>query len=190
MMSRLPPTPDFAAIEAAAPKGVGRRSLVLGLIGNMVHCWSNNESLFIYVLMLLMSTDEVSAAVVFSTLNTTRARIDLVERLAKMKVADATVANRLHDIVERFNDSTRLRNEFNHCMYAVDAHGEITHTNHMKVHEVHGRLQVGIVRPVDDARIEELRSAIASMTQLNRDLWSFLPVLEAHLASSRERPIA
>jgi hypothetical protein len=32
----------------------------------------NSESLFIYVLMILLRTDEASAAVVFATLNTTR----------------------------------------------------------------------------------------------------------------------
>src|SRR5262245_28630419 len=72
-MSRLPPKPDFSAIEAAAVKGGGRRTVTLTLIGNLVHCWSNDESLFIYILMLLMETDEASSAIVFATLNTTRA---------------------------------------------------------------------------------------------------------------------
>ena len=49
------------------------------------------ESLFIYILMLLMETDEATAAIVFATLNTTRARIDLIERLAKIKVGDKKV---------------------------------------------------------------------------------------------------
>lgn len=105
--------------------------VTLTLIGNLVHCWSNNESLFIYILMLLMETDEATAAIVFATLNTTRARIDLIERLAKIKVGDKQVEKKLDDIVERFNDSTRMRNEFNHCMYVLDERGEITHTNHI-----------------------------------------------------------
>jgi hypothetical protein len=41
--------------------------------------------------MLLMETDEATAAIVFATLNTTRARIDLIERLAKIKVGDKKV---------------------------------------------------------------------------------------------------
>jgi len=102
---------------------------------------------------------------VFATLNTTRARIDLIERLAKIKVGDKQVEKKLDDIVERFNDSTRMRNEFNHCMYMLDERGEITHT-HMRVQEVKGRLQLGIVRPMDDARIRELQNAIRNMTQL------------------------
>jgi len=46
-----------------------------------------------------------------------------------------------------------MRNEFNHCMYVLDERGEITHPNRMQ--EVKGRLQLGIVRPMDDARIRE-----------------------------------
>jgi hypothetical protein len=180
-MPRLPEKPDFAAIEAAAPKGASRRMTILTLIGNLVYCWSNNESLFIYILMLLMESDEPSAAVVFGTLNTTRARIDLIERLAKLKVKDKSIEKKLDDIVERFNDTTRIRNEFNHCMYVVDDHGEITHTNHMRVQEVRGRLQLGTVRPMDDARLREMQETVLAMTRLNRDIWDFLGVLQKHL---------
>ena len=70
-----------------------------------------------------METDEATAAIVFATLNTTRARIDLIERLAKIKVGDKQMEKKLDDIVERFNDSTRMRNEFNHCMYVLDERG-------------------------------------------------------------------
>src|SRR5262245_35102066 len=181
-MSRLPPKPHFSAIEAAAVKSGGRRTVTLTLIGNLVHCWSNNESLFIYILMLLMETDEASSAIVFATLNTTRARIDLIERLAKIKISDEQVEKKLDDIIERFNETTRTRNEFNHCMYVIDEHGEITHTNHMRVHEVKGRLQLGVVRPMDDLRIRELQESIRAMTRLNRDIWDFLGVLQKHLA--------
>jgi len=184
-MAALPPKPDFAAIEAAAPKGASRRVLTLTLIGNLVYCWSNNESLFIYVLMLLMESNETSAAVVFGTLNTTRARLDLIERLAKLKIKDPAIAEKLHDIVERFNDTTRIRNEFNHCMYVVNERGEITHTNHMRVQEVRGKLQLGTVRPVDDARIKEMQDTIRAMIQLNRDIWNFLSILQSHLEKAK-----
>ena len=41
-------------------------------MGHLICSWSNSESLFIYVLMILLRTDEASAAVEFATLNTTR----------------------------------------------------------------------------------------------------------------------
>ena len=123
--AQLPPVPDFEAIEHKAQANVGRQTAILTLIGNLVLSWSNNESMFIYVLMVLLEVDEVTAAVVFTTLNTTRARIDLVQRLAAIKLADRAAAQKLEKIVKRFNDLTRIRNEFNHSMYALNEAGEI-----------------------------------------------------------------
>jgi hypothetical protein len=181
MVSPLPPKPDFAAIEAAAHQSVNRRTFILAVIGNLVYSWSNNESMFIYVLMLLMRTDETSATVVFATLNTTRARLDLVERLAKIKIKDRAIEKELDRIVAKFNEFTRIRNEFNHCMYTVDQHGEITHTHSIRMHTGRGGLQLGVVRKLDEPRIQEMLDAVRSLTRLNRDIWDFLPRLQAHL---------
>ncbi|WP_046862116.1 hypothetical protein [Microvirga massiliensis] len=181
MTTRLPPRPGFEAIEAAAPETASRRTLILALIGNISFSWSNNESMFIYVLMLLLDTDQTAAAIVFSTLNTTRARLDLVQRLAAVKIIDKAVASRLEKLIERFNACTKIRNEFNHCMFGLNESGEITHTHLMKITETKGRLKFGAVRPVDDDRIREMQEVIADLKVLNRDLWDFLPVLEAHI---------
>jgi hypothetical protein len=50
-VSKLPPKPDFDMLAAAAPASADRRTFVLALMGNLICSWSNNESLFIYVLM-------------------------------------------------------------------------------------------------------------------------------------------
>ena len=128
--------------------------------------------------MILLETDEVSAAIVFATLNTTRARLDLVQRLASAKVQDRETAKFLDKIITRFNESTRVRNEFNHCMYTVNDRGEITHTHAMKIKESKGRLTLGELRPMDDARIAELMKSVVDLKTLNRDLWEFLPRLQ------------
>lgn len=185
MPPRLPPRPGFEAIEAAAPETASRRTLILALIGNISFSWSNNESMFIYVLMLLLSTDQTSAAIIFSTLNTTRARIDLVQRLAAVNITDRELASRLKDLVERFNACTKARNEFNHCMYALNASGEITHTHSMKISETRKGIQFGAVRPVDDDRLREMQGIISELKTLNRDLWDFLPSLEQHMARKK-----
>ncbi|WP_293868076.1 hypothetical protein [uncultured Alsobacter sp.] len=188
MTTRLPDPPDFAALEAAAPATADRRSMILALIGNVVFSWSNNESMFIYVLMVLIETDDVSAAIIFATLNTTRARLDLVQRLAKVKVEDKATARALEELVERFNAATRLRNEFNHSMYTLDDKGEITHTSSTRVHETRkGGLQLGVSRAMNDERIREMVKAIEEMKSLNRDLWAFLPRLQAAVAARGAR---
>jgi hypothetical protein len=134
-VSKLPPKPDFDMLTAAAPASADRRTFVLALIGNLICSWSNNESLFIYVLMILQRTDEASAAVVFATLNTTRARLDLIQRLAKIRVSDKALAKSLTALIERFMESTKVRNELNHCMFIFDSSGAITHTQSMRLME-------------------------------------------------------
>lgn len=183
MPSRLPRKPDFQAIEAAAINSADHRTMVLALIGNLVFSWSNNESMFIYVLMLLLETDEVSAAIVFATLNTTRARLDLVQRLAKAKITNKETAQDLERLIARFNVCTRIRNEFNHCMYAVSDRGEITHTHAMKIRESAGRLVLGEVRPVDESRVRELIKVVEDLKVLNRELWDLLPRLQVSIHS-------
>jgi hypothetical protein len=183
-VSELPPKPDFAAIEAAAHASASRRTFIMALIGNLVYSWANNESMFIYVLMVLMNTDEASAAVVFTTLNTTRARLDLVDRLAKIKIKDKAIQKALDRIITAFNELTKLRNEFNHCMYSLNERGEITHTHSIRMQEVKGKLQLGVIRKMDDARIKEISAAIQDMTKLNREIWDFLPRLQNSLQGS------
>jgi uncharacterized tellurite resistance protein B-like protein len=151
----------------------------------MVFGWSNNESLFIYVLMILLNTDQASAAVVFATLNTTRARLDLIQRLAKMHITNTAIEGRLNNLIQRFNDLTRIRNEFNHCMYDVDTSGAITHTHAIKIVEKRKGFTFGETRPVDDARIKEIVKANDGLRRLNRDIWTFMPELQAHLEDAR-----
>ena len=181
MASRLPPKPDFKAIETAAFESADRRTALLALIGNLSFSWSNNESMFIYVLMLLLDTDDVSAAIVFSTLNTTRARLDLIQRLAIIRIAKKDIRGELDGLIERFNVATRLRNEFNHAMFKLDDHGNITHTQSLRIVEQRGRFKFGETRKVDKARIDEITAAIRDMRDLNRDLWDFLPRLQAQV---------
>jgi hypothetical protein len=181
--SRLPPKPDFEALAASAPASADRRTLILALIGNLVSSWSNNESLFIYVLMILLKTDQASAALTFATLNTTRARLDLIQRLAKITIRDKNLDKALSKIIERFNESTQVRNEFNHCMYIVDTSGQITHTQSMRIVQTKNNLQFGEMKPMDDARLRSMVKNTKEMTRINRDIWDFLPRLESHLAS-------
>lgn len=193
MLNHLPPQPDFDALDAAALATADRRTALLALIGNHVFCWSNNESMLIYLLMLLLETDQTSAAIVFSTLNTTRARLDLIQRLGKAKVADRALLGTINRLVRRFGDLTRDRNELNHCIFMVDERGEITHTQSTRVHEANGRLQFGETRAVDAKRIKAMIETIRSLKALNRMIWTFLPELEAHMrqraAARAERPV-
>lgn len=174
----LPSPPDFGILEQASRHPGRRRLALLALMGDLNFAWSNSESLFIYVLMLLLDTDESAAAIVFATLNTTRARLDLVERLAKLKVRDRELRRELDDITKAFAISTRLRNEMNHATFVLNEAGEITHTQTMKLEERGGGMRFGSWKQVDNARIAKIEAAVANLYFLNRRIWMILPRLE------------
>ncbi|WP_202396168.1 hypothetical protein [Stappia sediminis] len=187
-MAQLPPSPDFETMEANAPRTAEQRTTILSLIGSLVFSWSNNESLFIYVLNILLDSDEISAAIVFTTLNTTRARLDLIDRLAKVKIQDEDVAADLQRLIKRFNKASRTRNEFNHCLYMLGPEGDITHTQTLKLLEVRGQLKWGEIKPVDEQRLAQMKKSIEDLRALNRDIWAFLPRLHK-ACHSRLQPV-
>ena len=182
--AQLPQMPDFAALETEAAKFADRQTMILALIGNLVFSWANNESMFIYILMILLDSDEATAAIVFATLNTTRARIDLIQRLASVKVTEPEIARTLTGLIRQFNTCTRLRNEFNHCMYVVNEHGEITHLQSMRLEEGRGQLRFGTTRKLDDEAIQQIIQLVERLKTLNRDIWAFLPRLQASIGSA------
>lgn len=174
------------ALEATAGASAKSRESILSLIGTLVFSWANNESVFIYVLMLLMRTEQSTAAIVFATLNTTRARLDLIQRLSKSQRIDKAVTADLDDLVGRFSKLTRIRNEFNHSMFILNEQGEFTHTQLMRIEESRGRMRFGARRDFDEARIQELRTAVSDLAKLNRDVWAFLPRLEEAMRPQRD----
>ena len=158
-------------------------------MGNLICSWSNNESLFIYVLMILLRTDEASAAVVFATLNTTRARLDLIQRLAKIRVSDKALSKNLTALIERFSESTKVRNELNHCMFIFDSSGAITHTQSMRLMETKSSLRFGEIKALDESRLQEMLRTTHEMTKINREIWDLLPRLEAHVCGARPQSV-
>ena len=188
--SKLPRAPNFAAIEATASLTAPQRTEILALIGNLIFTWSNNESMFIYLLMVLLETDFEAAAISFVSLNTTRARLDLIRRLAKARLKDAQTIDKVEKLIERFNDCTKIRNEFNHCIYQLNEKGAITHTNELRLNETRQAVQFAARREFDDKRRREIANTVRKLTTLNRDLWSFLPELEKAVRAGRSKAAA
>ncbi|KZK77245.1 hypothetical protein PsAD13_04722 [Pseudovibrio sp. Ad13] len=179
-------SPDFDELDRIAPNKAGRRNLLFALIGNINYSWSNNESTFIYILQHLMQTDELTATLVFGTLNTTRARLELIERLADAKLKNVALKKKLRRILRIFNESTRLRNEFSHATFKQNQQGEITHTHSMRIQRKNGQIQLGEIKAVDDARITQMGNAIEKLVKLNREIWAFLPELQQAMTHTTE----
>jgi hypothetical protein len=124
-------------------------------LGQLVIDWSDNEGLLLDVLTLLLETDEKSAAIVQSVLSTTDARLELVRRLAALKVADPALRQSLDTVLEGVRDADLTREEFLRSGF----------TN-------------GLADEVGADRLHEVRE---KLRLLNRGLSELLPRLRAEL---------
>jgi hypothetical protein len=143
-------------------------------VGKLNYAWTNTESLLIHFIAGLVKTDIETATVIFLTLNTSRARMDLVNRLSKLgKVAKEEQA-RILALTDRIQKVGRLRNRYNHCIYAFDSNAEVSHTILMRIADRKDGIKMGQVEAINDETTQGIAAAIAELGQINRTSWAFL----------------
>ncbi len=147
---------------------------VLMLVGKLNYTWTNTESLFIYLIAHLLDTNKEAATVIFLTLNTTRARIDLLERLSKISSTPPETKTAILEITGKMTREQRLRNKYNHCIYSFDEAGVLTSTQLMRIVDMDDNLKYGKVEALDDRELERIQATIDAIIEVNRDIWAFI----------------
>ncbi|MBM9593851.1 hypothetical protein [Roseitranquillus sediminis] len=141
-------------------------------LGRLNYAWTNTESLLIHFIAGLAKCDKETATIVFLTLNTSRARLDLVERLAKLpRVGDAE----RDAVLTLTRDMTRLaglRNRYNHCIYAFDPENGSTRTIMMRIADRKKDIRVGESHLLDAAALSEIEETLAGLAELNTRFWA------------------
>lgn len=160
--------------EAPRPATASRIDTLLPLIGKLNYCWSNTESLLIYVVAHLMRCSKEAAIVVFLTLNTTRARLDLIERLAKMAEIAPPVRNSVLGIAERMKREARVRNKYNHSVFDFNENGELESTQLLRIAEFGNELKYGKIEEIDNDELQRIAETIENVIRVNKDIWSFI----------------
>ena len=144
---------------------------ILLLVGKLNYTWTNTESLLIYLIAGLAGVDKETAIVIFLTLNTTRARIDLVERLAKLPKCPAPLREEVLAVLARMNNEARLRNKYNHCIYSFDEKGDISHTQLMRIFDARDQIKYGKIEVLDTEELANIQTSIDDVVAVNRDIW-------------------
>jgi len=144
------------------------------LVGKLNYTWTNTESLLIHFIAGLSRVDKETATVIFLTLNTTRARIDLVERLSKLDKISGDQRSAVLDITGRLLGQAKLRNRYNHCIYAFDAEGGSPRTILMRIADRKETLKMGQSHPLNDAAAEDIEVAINELTHINHAIWQVI----------------
>ena len=144
------------------------------LVGRLNYAWTNTESLLIHLIAGLAEVDKETATVIFLTLNTTRARIDLVERLSKLDRVSADEREPVLALTGRIQRQSALRNRYNHCIYAFDPENGNLHTILMRIADRKDTLKIGQCTPLNDAAAEDIETAISELTAINHGIWQVI----------------
>lgn len=153
------------------PVAHGRFDSFLLTIGKLNYCWTNTESVLIHLIAGLGRCDKETAVIIYLTLNTTRARVDLVERLAKLERIDEherkTILSSTHELLRL----AALRNRYNHCIYSFDPDDGTARTIMMRISDRKDAIKVGRTNELDDRALSEIEDSIARLADLNNRLW-------------------
>ena len=151
-----------------------RNEELLLLIGKLNYAWTNTESLLIYLMAFLMRSGKEVAIVTFLTLNTSRARLEFIERLLRLESTDPEIRARLTPIVARMKMGAKVRNKYNHCIYSFDEHGDIEATQLMRIADYGDTLKYGKIEVLDDNEIGRIDEAISEIIMMNRSIFEFI----------------
>jgi hypothetical protein len=147
---------------------------VLLLVGQLNYAWTNTESLLIHLIAGLSRVDKETAIVIFLTLNTTRARLDLVERLAKMNRIKRECREEVLAVVAAMSKESRLRNKYNHCIYAFDEEGRNAKTILMRIVDDKENIRYGKTERIDSREMARLRASKKTIEDTNRRIWKIV----------------
>jgi hypothetical protein len=147
---------------------------ILLLVGQLNYAWTNTESLLIHLIAGLAQVDKETAIIIFLTLNTTRARLDLVERLAKMDRIESECRHEILAVVSTMTKESRLRNKYNHCIYAFDEEGRNAKTILMRIVDGKESMRYGKAERIDSREMARLRASKASIEKTNRHIWKIV----------------
>ncbi len=159
-------------LAAGAGRQASSTSLdkLLLLVGQMNLAWTNTESLLIHLIAGLAGVSKEVATVIFLTLNTTRARLDVVSRLSKLDSVEQEVRTDLLSIIAAFMRLAKVRNKYNHCIYAFDDRLGSVDTIQLRILDEKTSIRYGKREPVDAGQLSRIRDAIAGIEQLNLEI--------------------
>ncbi|MBU3030618.1 hypothetical protein [Paracoccus marinaquae] len=141
-------------------------------VGRLNYTWTNTESLLIHFIAGLAGCDKETGVIIFLTLNTSRARLDLVERLAKLPRVAAEEREAVLELAHEMSSLSRLRNRYNHCIYAFDPEGGNTRSILMRIADRKKNIRVGEMHEIDDDAIAEIDDTLKQLADLNMRFWA------------------
>ncbi len=147
---------------------------ILLMVGQVNYAWTNTESLLIHLIAGLARVDKETAIIIFLTLNTTRARLDLVERLAKMARTSEPCRDDVLSVTAALGREARVRNKYNHCIYSFDPDGSNAKTILMRIFDDKKNIKYGKTELIDAREMDRLHASRRALEVINRKIWKII----------------
>ncbi|WP_170295122.1 hypothetical protein [Paracoccus aestuariivivens] len=150
---------------------------VLLRVGKLNYAWSNTESLLVHLLAGLTGMDKDSAIVVFLSISSTKGRIELIERLAKLRLSAGPKQRELLELMTQFGRLSAVRNRYNHSIWSFQEDGSIS-TILMRIADRRDRIRMGQRHMLDGDQMARLDLDLETLSALNRSIWRYLQEYE------------
>ncbi len=153
-------------------------------IGGLVVSWANSESVFMAMMQALVSGGPHSATIIWHSLRTTQARMDLISKLAREQIKDAALLADIDKAIREFKGCTGKRNFFCHATYNYDDQMRLSTVHGITLSQEGEPLRVE-TRHMDLALGNEIGQVIVDVAKLNRSLWELVSRIEDALGVQR-----
>ncbi|MBC9247214.1 hypothetical protein H4P12_10925 [Paracoccus sp. 11-3] len=142
-------------------------------VGRLNYAWSNTESLLIHMLAGLTGMSNGAAVVIFLSVTSARGRIEMVERLAKLRLPSGDHQKDLLELTARFSRLLAVRNRYNHSIWSFEEDGSVS-TILMRIADRRDRIHMGRKQNLSDDELDKLDRDLTTLSTLNREMWRFL----------------
>jgi hypothetical protein len=161
---------------------------------NLISLWSNCETWFVGIFEKLMRIDYGRAWAVIGSIPTTRARVELVQRVAIMCIPDAAKLRAFNRLCKDFRKITTLRNFLMHSTYQhygeTDGYAIKSLANRNYLRGNFDGTNAEEVRQMDEELVEEIRLAAIRAGRLSSRFNYFYGSLQYHVSKRpRDTPL-
>lgn len=171
----IPSIPDFLlrdSLKAEAgmsDEARAQQDQVHKAVGLLFAVWANIETRLIALVSRLVNVDRKNARIIFFSLTTNRAKMNLVRALCQANLKGERLKAALK-LVDRFKAPTRLRNELAHSEYSLDP-ATYFYKGTYSLDMERETVPIDKLKPFNAARMNEITNVTKNLLKLGDDIW-------------------
>lgn len=144
-----------------------------GHLGQYVVNVSNNETLFLAILRILINGEENSAEMIWYSQKSTVGRLELVLRISRDQHPESLATEKLEQLAEQFKSLSRLRNFYCHASYTYEDDGNLNYATGATFRNIGTPIKI-TRKKITKGVINSIIDTMQKLTKLNGELWQLI----------------